>query len=49
MELTLILGISVFGLLFAVYLINNVLRRDTGTPQMREYRCWVRGGGRAIG
>ena len=36
MELTLILGISVLGLLFALYLMSNVLRRDTGTDKMRE-------------
>jgi Na+/H+-translocating membrane pyrophosphatase len=36
MELTLILGFSLFGLLFALYLMRNVLKRDTGTPTMRE-------------
>ena len=33
MELNLILGISVIGLLFAVYLIRNVMKRDTGSEQ----------------
>ncbi len=36
MELTLIFGISIIGLLFAVYLIRDVLRRDTGTEKMQE-------------
>jgi K(+)-stimulated pyrophosphate-energized sodium pump len=48
MELTLILGISIFGLLFAVYLINNVLRRDTGTAQMREISDAIKAGAEAF-
>jgi len=48
MELTLILGISVLGLLFAVYLIRDVLRRDTGTPQMREISDAIKAGAEAF-
>ena len=36
MELGLIIGISILGLLFAVYLIRDVLRRETGTERMQE-------------
>ena len=36
MELNLILGISIIGLLFAIYLIKDVMRRDTGTAAMQE-------------
>ncbi len=48
MELTLILGISVLGLLFAVYLIRNVLHRDTGTPRMREISDAIKAGAEAF-
>jgi H(+)-translocating pyrophosphatase len=48
MELTLILGISALGLLFAVYLIRNVLKRDTGTPQMREISDAIKSGAEAF-
>jgi len=36
MELTLIFAVSIFALLFAVFLIKNVMKRDTGTDKMRE-------------
>ncbi len=48
MELTLILGISVLGLLFALYLIRNVLQRDTGTPRMREISDAIKAGAEAF-
>lgn len=48
MELSLILGISIIGLLFAVFLINNVLRRDTGTPQMRVISDAIKSGAEAF-
>lgn len=48
MELNLILGISVFGLLFALYLIRDVLKRDTGTPQMREISGAIKAGAEAF-
>jgi len=48
MELNLILGISVFGLLFAVYLIRNVMRRDTGTARMREISDAIKAGAEAF-
>ena len=48
MELNLILGISLFGLLFAVYLIRDVLRRDTGSPRMREISDAIKSGAEAF-
>ncbi|OGU73059.1 MAG: sodium-translocating pyrophosphatase [Ignavibacteria bacterium RIFCSPLOWO2_12_FULL_56_21] len=48
MELTLILGISVLGLLFAFYLIRNVLGRDSGTPQMQEISNAIKLGAEAF-
>ncbi|MCK9409371.1 MAG: sodium-translocating pyrophosphatase [Bacteriovoracaceae bacterium] len=48
MELTLILGISVIGLLFAVYLIRDVMRRDTGTPAMQEISNAIKAGAEAF-
>src|SRR2546422_869325 len=48
MELTLIFGISLLGLLFAVYLIRDVLRRDTGTDRMREISNAIKQGAEAF-
>ncbi|MBI5647532.1 MAG: sodium-translocating pyrophosphatase [Ignavibacteriae bacterium] len=48
MELTLILGISVLGLLFATWLIRDVLKRDTGTPQMQEISNAIKQGAEAF-
>jgi H(+)-translocating pyrophosphatase len=48
MELTLILGISVLGLLFATYLIRDVMRRDTGTSKMREISDAIKSGAEAF-
>ncbi len=48
MELTLILGISILGLLFALWLMRDVLRRDTGTPKMREISDAIKAGAEAF-
>jgi K(+)-stimulated pyrophosphate-energized sodium pump len=48
MELSLILGISVLGLLFAVYLIRDVLKRDQGTPKMQEISNAIKQGAEAF-
>ncbi len=48
MELNLILGASVIGLLFAVYLINNVMKRDTGTEKMKEISNAIKAGAEAF-
>ncbi|MFA6455527.1 MAG: sodium-translocating pyrophosphatase [Bacteroidota bacterium] len=48
MELTLILGISVIGLIFAMYLIRDVLKRDTGTPAMQEISNAIKAGAEAF-
>ncbi len=48
MELNLILGISVIGLLFAGWLISDVMKRDTGTPKMREISDAIKSGAEAF-
>jgi K(+)-stimulated pyrophosphate-energized sodium pump len=48
MELTLILGISLLGLLFALYLVRDVMKRDTGTPRMREISDAIKAGAEAF-
>jgi K(+)-stimulated pyrophosphate-energized sodium pump len=48
MEMNLILGISILGLLFAVYLIRDVMRRDTGTAKMREISDAIKSGAEAF-
>ncbi len=48
MELAFILGVSVLGLLFALYLIRNVLKRDTGTDKMREISDAIKAGAEAF-
>lgn len=48
MELALILGISVLGLLFAWYLTRDVMSRDTGTPAMREISDAIKAGAEAF-
>src|SRR5947208_17052699 len=48
MELTLILAISFLGLLFALYLIRDVLRRDTGTERMQEISNAIKQGAEAF-
>ncbi len=48
MELSLIFGISIFGLLFAVYLIRDVLKRDTGTAAMQEISNAIKAGAEAF-
>ena len=48
MELSLILGISVLGLLFAVYLIRDVLKRDQGSAKMQEISNAIKQGAEAF-
>ena len=48
MELTLILGISILGLLFALYLIRDVLKRDTGNEKMQEISNAIKTGAEAF-
>jgi len=48
MELGLIIGISILGLLFAVYLIRDVLRRETGTERMQEISNAIKQGAEAF-
>jgi K(+)-stimulated pyrophosphate-energized sodium pump len=48
MELSLILGISVLGLLFALFLIRDVLKRDTGTEAMQEISNAIKQGAEAF-
>jgi len=48
MELQLILGISIVGLLFAYYLTRNVLKRDTGSDKMREISNAIKEGAEAF-
>ncbi len=48
MELTLIFGISILGLFFALYLMRDVLRRDTGTEKMREISDAIKAGAEAF-
>ena len=48
MELTLIFGISILGLLFALYLVRNVLNRDTGNEKMQEISNAIKTGAEAF-
>jgi K(+)-stimulated pyrophosphate-energized sodium pump len=48
MELILIFGISGLGLIFALYLIRDVMKRDTGTPRMREISDAIKAGAEAF-
>lgn len=47
-HLVLILGISVLGLLFAFLLTRDVMKRDTGTPKMREISDAIKAGAEAF-
>ena len=47
-ELILIFGISIIALVFAVYLIKNVMGRDTGTPKMQEISNAIKEGAEAF-
>ena len=46
--MTIILGISVIGLLFALYLIRDVMKRDTGTEKMQEISNAIKQGAEAF-
>ncbi len=48
MELTLIFVISLLSLGFAVFLIQNVLKRDTGTQEMRNISDAIKEGAEAF-
>jgi K(+)-stimulated pyrophosphate-energized sodium pump len=48
MELTLILGISLLGLLFAVFLTMNVMKRDKGNEKMQEISDAIKSGAEAF-
>jgi K(+)-stimulated pyrophosphate-energized sodium pump len=48
MELSLIFGISILGLLFALFLINDVMKRDTGNDRMREISNAIKTGAEAF-
>jgi K(+)-stimulated pyrophosphate-energized sodium pump len=48
MELSLIFVISILGLLFALWLMRDVLRRDTGTAKMREISDAIKAGAEAF-
>lgn len=47
-ELILIFGISIIALAFAVYLIKNVMGRDTGTTKMQEISNAIKEGAEAF-
>lgn len=48
MELSLIIGLSIVGLLFAVYLIRNVLSYDTGSQAMQDISNAIKEGAEAF-
>jgi len=48
LSLVLIFGISIFALAFAVFLIKNVMKRDTGTPKMQEISNAIKEGAEAF-
>ncbi len=48
LTLVLIFAISIFALAFAVYLIKNVMKRDTGTPKMQEISNAIKEGAEAF-
>ena len=47
-ELLLIFGVSIFAMAFAVYLIKNVMKRDTGTAKMQEISNAIKEGAEAF-
>jgi len=48
LEMTLVLGISIFALAFALYLARWVLRHDTGTPAMQYISDAIKEGAEAF-
>lgn len=48
MELILIFGVSIFALLFAIYLIRNVMKRDTGSEKMLSISNAIKEGAEAF-
>ncbi|MEW6510507.1 MAG: sodium-translocating pyrophosphatase [Bacteroidota bacterium] len=48
MELNIILGVSLVGLLFALALVRDIMKRDTGNPKMREISDAIKAGAEAF-
>jgi len=48
MELILIFGVSIFALLFAIFLIKNVMKRDTGSEKMMSISNAIKEGAEAF-
>lgn len=48
MELFIVVFLSIFGLLFATFLIRNVMKRDSGEPAMREIADAIKAGAEAF-
>ncbi|MBM4159310.1 MAG: hypothetical protein FJ216_11105, partial [Ignavibacteria bacterium] len=48
MELILIFAISIFAILFALFLIRNVMKRDTGSERMQEIWKAIKEGAEAF-
>src|SRR3990172_5078324 len=48
LQLLLVFGVSVFGLIFAAYLTKHVLEQSTGTEKMREISDAIREGANAF-
>lgn len=48
MEFGLIIGISIAAILFAIFLASNVLKRDTGTPEMQRISNAIKEGAEAF-
>ena len=48
MEIGLILGISVLAILFAIFLVNSALKRETGTADMRRISNAIKEGAEAF-
>ena len=48
MEFWLIIGISIVAILFALFLVSNVLKRDTGTVEMQNISNAIKEGAKAF-
>ncbi len=48
MEFWLIIGIGIVAILFALFLVSNVLKRDTGTAEMLTISNAVKEGAKAF-
>jgi len=47
-EFWLIIGISIVAILFALFLVSNVLKRDTGTTEMHNISNAFKEGAKAF-